>query len=134
ALGSRPAQADVKLAGNSAVVASASQEQPDEVVLASRLSAAIERTQNAVDRSEARIDDGQYGNAATSLLAVAADVIRVHRAAVAQMSVPVDEEAPASPGPDSVVAALTFEQSVVTRLAGLFDTVTNPAVLARLNT
>ena len=47
---------------------------------------------------------------------------------------PVDEEAETTPGPDTVIGVLTFEQAVVTRPAGLLDGLTGrPVVVARIN-
>jgi hypothetical protein len=115
------------------MVASASQAEEDEVMLPSRVAASIERTQNALDRAEAGIDDVQYASALPSLKAVGADIRRAHRAGLRQMNAaPADEEAETTPGPDSVVAVLTLEQTAVTRLAGLFDRVTNAQVVRRL--
>ena len=47
----------------------------DEVVLPSRVGAAMDRTASALDRSESRIDDQQYGSAAASLSALDADLV-----------------------------------------------------------
>jgi len=119
------------------VVASASQEADEAVVLPSRVSAAILRATGAVDRTEARIDDTGYAGALLSLKAIGADIGRANRAAVRQLNAvpPEDEEGGevTPPGPDSVVAVLTAEQSAVTRLAGLFDAVTNVPVVNGLN-
>jgi hypothetical protein len=112
-------------------IATASQAVDDEVVLPTRVDAAIERTLSALDRSEARVDDQQYGSAAASLAAIDSNLIRAHSAARAQMRVPVDPEAETTPGPDSVLAVLNLERATVTRLAGLYDTVTDPVVLNR---
>ena len=118
------------------IVASAAQEE-EEVVLASRVSAAILRTTNAVDRIEARIDDAGYSAALVSLKAVRVDIGRAHRAAVRQLNaVPTEEEGGedvTTAGPDSVIAVLTAEQAAITRLAGLFDAVTNAAAVTGLN-
>jgi hypothetical protein len=103
-----------------------------EVILPARVDAALGRSLSALDRSEARVDDRQYGTAAVSLSALAADLNRSHRAAWAQFRAPVDPESESTAGPDSVMAMLAVEQSAITRLAGLYDTVTDPAVLNRL--
>jgi hypothetical protein len=106
----------------------------DDVVLPTRVAVAIERTQNAVDRSTSRIDDGRYKKARRSLRAVVVDFGRAHRAGMAQMNAPVDEEAETTPGPDSVVAVLTLEQAGITNLAGLFDSITgHPRVIRRIS-
>jgi hypothetical protein len=96
------------------------------------VSAALGRSLSALDRAEASVDDQQYGSAAASLAAIGSDLIRAHRAARAQMRAPVDPEAETTSGPDSVVAVLGVEQSAITRLAGLYDTVTDPVVLNRI--
>jgi hypothetical protein len=114
------------------VVATASQATDDEVVLPSRVENAIGRTQTALDRSEARVDDQQYGSAAASLQALPVDLGRAHRAGRKQLRAKADPEAETTPGPDSVVAVLTAEQSAITRLAGLYDSVTDPVVLNRI--
>jgi hypothetical protein len=105
----------------------------DEVILPTRISAAMGRSISALDRTEARVDDQQYGSAAASLLAIGADLTRAHRAARAQLKAkPVDPEAETTPGPDSVTAVLKLEQVAITRLAGLYDTVADPVVLNRI--
>jgi hypothetical protein len=104
----------------------------DEIILPSRVDAAIGRSLSALDRSEAAVDDQQYGAAAASLTAIDADLGRAHRAARAQMRAPMDPEAETTPGPDSVLAVLNLEQWTITRLAGLYDTVGDPVVLNRL--
>jgi hypothetical protein len=106
----------------------------DDVVLPTRVAVAIERTQNAVDRSTSRIDDGRYKKARRSLKAVVVDFGRAHRAGMAQMNAPVDPEAETTPGPDSVLAVLTLEQAAITNLAGLFDGITgHPRVVSRIS-
>ena len=106
----------------------------DEVVLPSRVGAAMDRTASALDRSESRIDDQQYGSAAASLSALDADLVRTHRAANIQFHAPPpDPEAEATPGPSSVLAVLTLEQWTITRLAGLYDSLTDPIILNRLS-
>jgi hypothetical protein len=113
-------------------IATASQAEDDDVILPSRVSAAIERSLAALDRAEARVDDHQYGSAAASLVAVGADLGRADRAGQAQLAAPMDPEAESTSGPDSVIAVLTLDQSAITRLAGLYATVTDPVVLNRI--
>lgn len=107
---------------------------PDEdVVLPTRVAVAIERTQTAVDRATLRIDDERYPAARRSLKASLVGIGRVHRAGMAQMNAPVDPDAETTPGPDSVVAALTLEQAAITNLAGLFDGITgHPRTIAAI--
>jgi len=113
-------------------IAAVSQVLDPEVILPSRVSAAWGRSVSALDRSEARVDDQQYGSAAAALSAVGVNIGRAHLAARAQMRVPIDPDAEATPGPDSVLAVLGLEQAAITRLAGLYDTVTDPVVLNRI--
>lgn len=116
-----------------APIAVASQAEDEAVILPTRVSAAIGRSLAALDRAEARVDDQQYGLAAASLVAVGADLGRADRAGLAQLrAVPVDPEAESTSGPDSIIAVLTLDQSAITRLAGLYDTVTDPVVLNRI--
>jgi hypothetical protein len=104
----------------------------DDLVLPSRVLAAIDRLWNSVERSEGLIDDAKYPAARLALKAVRANVGRAHRAGVRQMSVvPADEEAEA-PGPPSVIAILTYEQAAVARIAGLFDTLKKAGVVYAL--
>jgi hypothetical protein len=113
-------------------IATASQVLDDEVILPTRVSAAWGRSVSALDRAEARVDDQQYGSAAAALSAVLANIGRADLAARAQMRVPIDPEAEVTPGPDSVLAVLGLEQAAITRLAGLYDAVTDPVLLNRI--
>ena len=116
------------------ILASASQEEPTDVVLPSRVSSAIVRTEDALARAEARIDDGQSTPAVWALNAVGVNVLRARSAANRQMSAaPVDPESETTPGPDAVVAVLGLEQEAITRLAGLFDLQTRTGVVSGLN-
>lgn len=100
----------------------------DETALPSRISASLRRAQNALERAEAHVDDRELRKALVSLGAVRANVARAHRAAARQMTAKVDEEAESSPGPDSVIAVLTLEQTVSEGVAGLFDSRTGSVV------
>jgi hypothetical protein len=129
----RPAQGNASTrSAETPPIAAVSQVLDPEVILPSRVSAAWGRSVSALDRAEARVDDQQYGSAAAALSAVGANIGRAHLAARAQMRVPIDPEAEATPGPDSVLAVLGLEQAAITRLAGLYDTVTDPVVLNRI--
>jgi hypothetical protein len=108
-----------------------SQAEPaDEVVLPSRVANAVRRNENTLYAAEQAIDAGDSVKAGTLLRTLRLGVYRADRAARAQMNAapPADEaraaqdEAPVSTGPDSVVAVLALEQTVVTTLTGLFDT------------
>jgi hypothetical protein len=129
----RPAQGNASTrSAETPPIAAVSQVLDPEVILPSRVSAALGRSLSALDRSEARVDDQQNGSAAASLAAIGSNLIRAHSAARAQMRAPVDPDAETTSGPDSVVAVLSVEQSAITRLAGLYDTVTDPVVLNRI--
>jgi hypothetical protein len=118
----------------------ASLDTDDPVVLPTRVAVAINRTQTALDNAAEHIDEGEYAKAVTSLRAVRNNMYRADRAARAQMNavpaVPVDpeadpEDAPESTaGPDSVIAVLTLDQTVVTTLAGIFDSNSQGVVVA----
>jgi hypothetical protein len=107
----------------------------DEVVLPTRVAAAIARTQDAIDRAMQRLDDTRYAAGRRSLAAAAANLNRTHRAGMAQMTAtPIDPEAETTPGPDSVVAVLTFEQAAIANLGSLFDGITgHPLVVAGID-
>jgi hypothetical protein len=107
----------------------------DEVVLPTRVAAAIARTQDAIDRATRRLDDSRYAAGRRSLAAAAVNLTRTHRAGMTQMNAtPVDPEAETTPGPDSVVAVLTLEQAAIANLAGLFDGITgHPLVMAGID-
>jgi hypothetical protein len=112
-------------------------EADDEVVLPSRVANSIQRTLNALDRAERRIEDGRYPGARRSLSAVSTDILRAHRAGTNQMTAvpPLDDEGDpveSTSGPDSVVAVLTLEQTAVTRLAGMLDGVTGHPLVVSL--
>jgi hypothetical protein len=97
----------------------------DAVVLPSRVANAISRAQLSLDAASQSIDTGDTAKAVASLQALRLNIYRADRAARAQMNAapPADEEAAATiPGPDSVIAVLTLDQTVATTVAGLFDT------------
>jgi hypothetical protein len=108
----------------------------DEVVLPSRVAAAIAYTQDAVDQAARRVDNAKWKRANTSLAAVGVNIARAHRSGIYQMTLPAVEEAETTPGPDSVVAVLGLEQGVITNLAALFDGITasHPYVIKSLST
>jgi hypothetical protein len=106
----------------------------DEVVLPSRVANAIGRAQNLVDAAGLAIDTGDTTKATLSLKSLQTAVLRADRAARRQMNAPADPNAETTPGPDSVIAVLTLEQSVITSLAGLFDTKSGAVVDAATHT
>jgi hypothetical protein len=100
----------------------------DSVVLPTRLSAAIRRTEHSLGKAEEHVDEAQYAQASISLRAVRANLARADKAARRQMNAPVDPNAETTPGPDSVIAVLTLDQEVVTTVAGLFNSNTGTLV------
>jgi hypothetical protein len=106
----------------------------DEVVLPGRLAAAINRTNRAVDRAEAAIDDHRPRAARRALRATIKNAPRATAAGMHQMNaVPVDPEAETTPGPDAAIAVLNLHQGTIIRLSGLFDTLLWPRVITKLN-
>lgn len=105
----------------------------DEAVPGSRVAAAVRRTQSALERTEAHVDDRELGKAIVSLGAVRANVARAHRAAARQMKAKVDEEAEGATPVDSVTAVLSLEQATSEGVAGLFDSVSSRNVIGALN-
>jgi hypothetical protein len=124
---------------NASVVAS-TQADDETVVLPTRVAAAIARAQASLDKAAEHIDEGEYAKAVVSLRALKNNMYRADRAARAQMSAaaPADpgEEGgeAATPGPDSVVAVLALDQTIVTSLAGLFDARSQTVVVAMTHT
>jgi hypothetical protein len=108
----------------SAPVATAAQAaaDDDEVVLPGRLAGALRRTQRSLDNAEDHVDEGEYRQAVSSLRAVRRNMYRADKSARHQMTaVPADPEAETTPGPDSVVAVLAMDGTVVQSVSGLFD-------------
>jgi hypothetical protein len=109
---------------------SAAEEPDTEVVLPSRVANAIGRTDVALDAASVALDSGNVAGTTTLLAATRLDVFRVDRAARSQMNAapPAEDpeaetgDEPVTTGPDSVIAALSLDQAVATRVAGLFDT------------
>jgi hypothetical protein len=107
----------------------------DEVVLPSRIAAAIRRTQTELAKAEEHVDEAEYTKAIASLRAVRQNLVRADKAARRQMNaVPADPEAETTPGPDSAIAALTLDQQVVVTVAGLFNGNTGTLVTAVAST
>jgi hypothetical protein len=107
----------------------------DDVVLPTRVAAAIARTQDAIDNATRRIDDHRYAASRRSLSAALTNLNRTHRGGMTQINAtPIDPEAETTPGPDSAVAVLNLEQAAITNLAGLFDGITgHPLVTAGID-
>jgi hypothetical protein len=102
----------------------------DEVVLPSRVANAITRAGNLLDTAGTSIDTGDAAKAVASLQALQRAIARADKAARKQMTAPADPNAEegATPGPDSVIAVLTLDQTVITTLADLFDGQSGQAV------
>jgi hypothetical protein len=108
--------------GPSATTAADAPAADDEVVLPSRVAAAIRRTEAALANAEEHVDEAEYTKAIVSLSAVRANLARADKSARHQMkAVPADPEAETTPGPDSAVAVLNLDQEAVVRVAGLFN-------------
>jgi hypothetical protein len=108
--------------GPAATTADAPAADDDAVVLPSRVAAGIRRTETALANAEKHIDEAEYTKAIVSLRAVRASLGRADKAARHQMNaVPADPEAETTPGPDSVIAALTLDQEAIVSVAGLFN-------------
>jgi len=118
-----------------AAAAQAAPPADDPVVLPSRVAAGIRRTETALTKAEKYIDEAEYTKAIVSLRAVRANLARTDKAARRQMNaVPTDPEAETTPGPDSVIAALTVDQEAVMTVAGLFNGNTGTLVTALAST
>jgi hypothetical protein len=118
-----------------AAAAQAAPPADDPVVLPSRVAAGIRRTETALTNAEKYIDEAEYTKAIVSLRAVRANLARADKAARRQMNaVPTDPEAETTPGPDSVIAALTVDQEAVMTVAGLFNGNTGTLVTALAST
>jgi hypothetical protein len=115
----------------SLLVASSAAAQPmdtpadDAVVLPSRVANAITRTTNSLDALTDAVDAGDSAHVATLSRTLRLNLYRADRAARHQMNAvpPADTEGgdATTAGPDSVVAVLTLDQTVITSMAGLFD-------------
>jgi hypothetical protein len=112
----------VRSHGDVTPVAGAAQAETDEAsVLPSRVAVAIRRSQGALERAEEHVDEGEYSKAIVSLRSVRGNMYRADRAATHQLNAPppTDEDAEApTTGPDSVIAVLGLEHSIVTTTAG----------------
>ena len=95
----------------------------DAVVLPSRVANAITRATNLLDLAGTSVDTGDTAKAVASVKGLQKALARADRAAREQMNAPADPNAEegATPGPDSVIAVLTLDQTVITSLADLFD-------------
>jgi hypothetical protein len=105
-----------------------------EVILPSRVDAALHRLLDAVDRATAGVDDARLRPALRALNAATLNVKRSHLAARRQLEAtpPPDDESESTAGPDSVIATLNVEQGTITEITGLFDDVTDPGTVAAL--
>ena len=94
-----------------------------EVILPSRVDAALRRTLAAMERASASVDDRQPRAAIAALTAARLNVTRAQLAGTRQVQAvpPPDTEEESTAGPDSVLAILNVDQVVITQLAGLFD-------------
>ncbi|MEP9364924.1 hypothetical protein ABLE68_18320 [Nocardioides sp. CN2-186] len=121
-------------ATTSASLAPAAQPLDPEVILPSRVDAALTRVLDSLGRANAEVDDRNPTAAAKALTATGLNVVRATLATVRQMDAapPPDTEAETTAGPDSALATLNVDQVVITEVAGLFDRVTNTTTIAAL--
>jgi hypothetical protein len=118
------ASAKAEAAQGPRVPASTAQEAPadDAVVLPTRVAAAIRRTESSLANAEEHVDEAEYAKASIALRAVRQNLVRADKAARRQMNaVSTDPEAETTPGPDSVIAALTLDQQAIVTVAELFN-------------
>jgi hypothetical protein len=103
-----------------------------DVVLPSRVANAMQRAQNLLDAAGIAVDTNDTAKVSSSLNGLQTAVLRANKAATTQMNAPADPNAEegATPGPDSVVAVLTLDQTIITTVAGLFDTTSGATVTA----
>jgi hypothetical protein len=119
---------------SAAIPAGAQAGDDEDVVLPSRVAAAINRAEASLIAVEAHVDEHEYPQALVSLQSIRDNITRADKAARRRMNaVPADPEAEVVPGPASVIGVLTLEQEAVERLAGLFDQ-ENGDVVAALST
>jgi hypothetical protein len=105
------------------------------VVLPSRVTAAIRRTETALANTEEHVDEAEYTKAIVSLRAVRQNLVRADKAAMRQMNaIPTDPNAETTPGPDSAIAVLTLDQEAAVTVAGLFNGNTGTLVTALAST
>jgi hypothetical protein len=121
--------------GPSAGAAQTAPAADDPVVLPSRIAAAIRRTEASLANAENYVDEAEYTKAIVSLRSVRQNLARADKAARRQMNAaPADPEAETTPGPDSVIAALTVDQEAVMTVAGLFNSNSGALVTALAST
>lgn len=126
-----PMGAQAKPVAHPHPVAKAAQEEGEEVVLPTRVSSAIRRTQRALDNAEEHIDENEFKQSLTSLRAVRRNMFRADRAARAQLAVPPPAEESEVEAPDpsaAVLAVLSLDHTIVTTAAGLYDANSNSVV------
>lgn len=120
------------LAGTASAAAPSADD--DTVVLPTRVALAIQRTETALGKAVDHVDEAEYTKAIVSLRAVRANLGRADKAARRQMNAVADPDAETTPGPDSVIAALTLDQEVATTVAALFNANTGTLVTAVAST
>jgi hypothetical protein len=93
----------------------------DETVLPSRVANAIKRAELSLDGASQSIGSGEAAKAVASLNSVRLNLVDADKAARRQMKAAPAEDAETTPGPDSVIAVLTLDQSAVTTISDLFN-------------
>jgi hypothetical protein len=94
----------------------------DETALPSRVANAIKRAELSLDEASQSIAGGETPKAVALLNSFRLSLVDADKAARRQMkAAPADEDAETTPGPDSVIAVLTLEQTSITTISDLFN-------------
>jgi hypothetical protein len=113
-------------------IASIAQEE-EATPLPSSVAIPIRRAQAALKTAKARLQGRRYSQGVGALRAIRLNVLKAHRAGIAQIGKPpTDQESDETPGPPSVIAVLNLEHSVGMGLVGLFDGMTTANVVVAL--
>jgi hypothetical protein len=113
-------------------IATIAQVEEDQTPLPSSVATPIRRAQVALQTTKARFQRRMYGRALTSLKTVRINMLRAHRAGIAQMSAPPPPEEDTPPGPDSVIAVLNLEHGVSNAVVRLFNGIARGTVVRQL--
>ena len=93
----------------------------EESALPSRVANAIKRAELSLDATSQSLARREAVKAVASLASLRLSLVDADKAARRQMSAKPDEDAETTPGPDSVVAVLTLDQTAITTVSGLFN-------------
>ncbi len=101
--------------------------------LPSSVAIPIRRAQAALKTAKARLQGGQYAQGVTALRALRANVLKAHKAGIAQIGKPpANPESDETPGPASITAVLNLEHTAGTGVVALFDGMTRANVVTAL--